>query len=212
MVVFGSRLRMNKAMTTLAYATTTARLTTYAERLAAVANVFLQAKSVPVLSAPVDPCTLPTPPAECNPDPCAQPNPPAECNEDVGYGGQFVLNPIVQHECSVGGVFAIVSIALSQLIFTETATGLTITSFSQTDMPPLRQMPMPNDGTFDAVGQSLGDCDETYRLTGAFTDSTRREFNATFSASYSGGSSCALTNCTSGSQFDYEVNGLRVGP
>ena len=49
MVVFGSRLRMNKAMTTLAYATTT-RLTTYAERLAAVANVFLQAKSVPVLS------------------------------------------------------------------------------------------------------------------------------------------------------------------
>ncbi len=145
-------------------------------------------------------------------DPCDTANPPAECGEAPGYGGQFVLNPIVQHQCSIEGIVTVLDIALSQLIFTETPSGLVITSFSQTDMPPLRQMPMPNNGNFDAVGVVPGDCTETYRLTGAFTDSNRREFTATFNASYAGGSSCALTNCGNGSSFDYPVSGLRVGP
>lgn len=159
---------------------------------------------------PVDPCERPNPPPECNPDPCAQANPPAECNETPDYGGQFVLNPIVQHQCSIEGFVTLVDIALSQLIFTETGNSLIISSFSQTDMPPLRQSPMPSDGTFDATATVTGGCNETFRIYGSFNDSTRREFTATFSASFSG-SQCDVTNCTNGRTFTYDFSGLRVG-
>jgi cysteine-rich repeat protein len=150
-------------------------------------------------------------------DPCDTANPPAECNEDPGFG-RYVLNPILTHRCTFSGI-AIVDLALSQLDFIEDGNTLRIQippNQSQPSFPPqgLTQTPIPMDGNFNATATISGGCQEDVRLSGAFTDMTRSEWNGDFEICFTetDGFSCQLTSeCGSGSCFNYPVSGQRVG-
>lgn len=117
------------------------------------------------------------------------------------YNGLFDVLPPVAYSCQDNffGI-TVVNINVSQLTFSEVGGTLTVSGAPT----PMTQTPSPVDENFSATGVIAGGCDETYIVSGSFSDNDN--WAGTLQVSFTG-SQCGLTNCTN---QVWPVSGVRV--
>ncbi len=92
------------------------------------------------------------------------------------YDGTFDISPTVNYFCAGGAV----NINMTTMVFADIAGNLQVTGAPT----PMRQIPGPTDENFSATGVLLGTCNETYVVSGSFSDNDN--FSGLFEAQFNG--------------------------
>ncbi|MCC7536667.1 MAG: hypothetical protein IT379_10660, partial [Deltaproteobacteria bacterium] len=98
------------------------------------------------------------------------------------FPATFDLMPTITHTCT--SLVAEAFYTISSITFTVAGPILQggVAPMPRAGCATLSQSPVPGDGSFDIVCEVTGECVETFRLMGRFTD--RDHLTATFSATY----------------------------
>ncbi len=127
-----------------------------------------------VCDTTADMCTF-----TCNPA-----TPGCDCPYDP-YTGCFDIHTTIQQTCGMG----MVSYSFSQVCFSHPGLSLNCTAGSMS----LAQVPMPSGYDFEVSATVPGDCNEGYNISGTFDGPDH--FDGLWSATFTGGWSCALGGC-----------------
>ncbi|MFT4625974.1 MAG: hypothetical protein ACI8PZ_004645 [Myxococcota bacterium] len=114
-----------------------------------------------------------------------------EAPVDIDYNGNFGLEPPIHYDCQLTFIFVrdVVNFDISTLIFVDSGAALTVTGAPTA----MRQVPVPVDENFAASGVIAGGCNETYSVSGTFSDEDN--WSGLLQLSFTG-PECGLTNCT----------------
>jgi hypothetical protein len=107
------------------------------------------------------------------------------------YDGIYDVTPTIAYTCKYFGI-PVVSFSINAFTLADSGSALLVDG-TPNDPKQLRDAPTPTNGSFSASGTKTGGCDETYTLTGTFTDADH--WAGTYSAEYVG-AQCAQTTCT----------------
>ncbi|MEE2789743.1 MAG: hypothetical protein VX589_20550 [Myxococcota bacterium] len=121
-------------------------------------------------------------------------------SDETNYTGCYEVTPAVSYQCQE--IFFntdVANVQATRLDFSRLVGQLLVQrGVPLRGMEPqpadMIQRPAPNDGTFDVSGVIPGDCDETYRLRGQFSDPERNRWTGTLTVGFNG-LTCGLTNC-----------------
>jgi hypothetical protein len=127
------------------------------------------------------------------------------CEEPPGGGGPdrsgiFSLTPTLSYLC-VDVFFGATAISFNETSWPFSYSGSLAVAMSRTVM---QQTPAPSGDAFSVTGIVAGDCQESYTLTGTFSDDDN--WSGTLSLTLSG-ATCGFTNC---SNETWPVSGTRV--
>ena len=114
------------------------------------------------------------------------------------YDGLFDIVPDVSYTCA----FGLVNITLQQAVFQVTYGGDLWVSGAPP--PAMKQSPAPLDENFNVSDVITGSCDETYSLSGSFSDNDN--WSGIFSVSFNG-AGCGFSGC---SPQNWLVDGVRL--
>jgi hypothetical protein len=111
------------------------------------------------------------------------------CMTSMIRSGQYNITPALMYMCSVEITkMVVVNVNVTEFQFIVTASGLTVTGG-----PTTMTGPAPTGRMFSVSGTVVGDCAETFTLTGTFSDATH--FTGIFTINFAG-LTCFLTNCS----------------